>query len=171
MIKKILTLILLTISLSALPLDKTPKKIIIEGDNGGYVQDGSPWNSSSIKDKVYVMFYVDPDERTVNDEFSQVLKEKNYNKEKFGSIAVINLAATWKPNIIIEKLLQDKQEEFPETIYIKDKNSILVNEWGLQDDSSEIILFSKDSKVIYYKSGKMSKNDIEQALQIIEENR
>jgi len=170
-LKTLLLSALLTLNLSALTIGETPKNTTIEGDNGGLVSnDGGTWNSSSIKDKVLVMFYVDPDEKDTNNEFSDELKAQKFDRSKFGSIAVINLAATWKPNFIIEGILKDKQEEFPHTIYVKDKNSVLVNEWSIEDDASNILIFNKDSKLLFYKSGKMSTDDIASALSLIKEN-
>jgi len=61
-IKTILLSTLLALNLSAITIGEVPKNVTIEGDNGGLVIDGSVWSSSSIKDKAYVMFYVDPDE-------------------------------------------------------------------------------------------------------------
>jgi len=161
---------LMAFNLSAVTVGEVPSEVVIENDNGGMVQDGSAWNSSTITDKVYVMFYVDPDEKDTNNEFSATLKEKKYDRSNYGSLAVINLAATWKPNFIIESILKDKQEEFPDTIYVKDKNSVLVNEWKIDDDASNILIFSKNGEVLFYKSGKMSEEDISSALQIIEDN-
>ncbi len=161
---------LMAFNLSAVTVGEVPSSVVIDGDNGGMVQDGSAWNSSTVSDKVYVMFYVDPDEKDTNNEFSATLKEKKYDRSNYGSLAVINLAATWKPNFIIESILKDKQEEFPDTIYVKDKNSVLVNEWKIDDDASNILIFSKNGEVLFYKSGKMSEEDISSALQIIEDN-
>ena len=169
-IKAILFSLLTTINLFAITIGEIPKHVSINEKNGGMVADGSIWNSSTIKDKVYVMFYVDPDEKDTNSHFSKKLKEKNFDKTKFGSIAVINLAATWKPNFIIEALLAQKQKEFPDTIYIKDKKSVLVNEWSLDDDASDILLFSKNSTLLFYKSGRMNDEDIKKVIQIIEDN-
>jgi len=168
--KKLLLSFALSINLLALSIGETPKEVSIQKDNGGLVKDGLEWNSSSIKDKIIVLFYVDPDEKDTNAHFNQILKDKKYNFEKFGSIAIINLAATWKPNFVIESILKSKQKEFTRTIYVKDKNSVLVNEWGLKDDSSEVLLFSKDSKLLFYNSGKMSNEDIKQILKLIDEN-
>ena len=163
--------LLLTLNLSALTIGETPKNIEINGENGGLVEDGSLWSSSTIKENVFVMFYVDPDEKDVNEHYSQALKK--LKKEKgldFQSIAIINLAATWKPNFIIEKILKAKQEEFPNTIYVKDKQSVLVKEWEIADDASNILLFNKEGKLLFYKSGKMQEDDIAKSFQIIEEN-
>jgi len=166
-IKTILLTSLLSLSLSALSVGEIPKNVTIDGDNGGLVADNAAWNSDTLKDKILVMFYVDPDEKDLNNEFSQILKANKYDRSKFGSLAVINLAATWKPNFIIEKILKSKQEEFVHTIYVKDKNSVLVNEWGLADNNSDIIIFSKEGKVLFYKEGKMSEDDTKIALKII----
>lgn len=168
-IKTILLASLLSMSLSALTVGETPKHVLIEGDNGGLVADNGTWDSNTIKDKTLVLFYVDPDEKELNDEFSQRLKAKKFDRSKFGSIAIVNLAATWKPNFAIESILKSKQEEFPHTIYVKDKNRVLVKEWGLADDNSDILIFSKEGKVLFHKDGKMSEEEILTALKIIED--
>ena len=169
-IKTILLTTILTLNLSALTIGEVPKQVSISGDNGGLVKDASAWDSATLKDKVLVMFYVDPDEKDLNDEFSQALKKKKYDRSNYGSLAVINLAATWKPNFIISSILKSKQKEFPDTIYVKDKTKVLVKEWNIADDNSDIIIFAKDGKVIFHKDGQMQKNDIRNALKIIEEN-
>jgi predicted transcriptional regulator len=169
-IKLMLAALLSTISLYALTIGEVPKNVVIDGKNGGLV-DGGGWNSNMLKDKVYVMFYVDPDKKDVNEDFSQALKKKEYRKKgDFSSIAIINLAATWKPNFIIEAILKSKQKEFPKTIYVKDKNKILVHQWNLGDDASNIVIFSKTGRILFYKSGKMSEPDMQKAFTIIEAN-
>ena len=161
----------MALSLSALSVGEIPKSISIKGENGGMVLDGSEWQSSMIKDKVFVMFYVDPDEKAVNEHYSKALKaEKEASGLSFQSIAIVNLAATWKPNFVIESILKDKQEEFPTTIYVKDKTSVLVKEWGVDDDASNILIFSRDGKLLFYKSGAMSEEDAQKSYQIIRDN-
>jgi predicted transcriptional regulator len=160
----------LALNLYAIDVGEVVKNVIISGDDGGNAKDNSAWSSSSIKDKVYVMFYVDPDEKDTNSHFSDALKAKHYDRANYGSIAIVNLAATWKPNFIIEKLLKSKQEEFPDTIYVKDKNKVLVKEWGVADDASDILIFSKTGKLLFYKVGAMSKEDMQKAFKIIEDN-
>lgn len=165
-----LAALLAALNLYALTVGEVPKNVVIEGDNGGLVKGGD-WNSNMLKDKVYVVFYVDPDKKDVNEEFSQALKAKKYRqKGDFGSMAIINMAATWKPNFAIEAILKGKQKEFPKTIYVKDKDKILVKEWELGDDASNIVIFSKGGKVLFYKSGKMNEEDMQKAFTLIEAN-
>ncbi len=169
-IKTALVALLATLNLYAVTVGQTPKNVTISGDKGGLVKGGE-WNSNTLKDKVYVMFYVDPDEKDVNEEFSQALKKKDYRaKGDFGSVAVINMAATWKPDFAIEMILKGKQKEFPKTIYVKDQDKVLVHKWDLGDDASNILVFDKAGKLLFYKSGKMSEDDMQQAFKLIEEN-
>jgi len=170
-LKLLLVALLATLNLNAATIGEVPTTVEIAEDNGGYVEDGSAWSSESMKDKVYVMFYVDPDEKSINEHYSAALKEEKKAKRlSFQSIAVINLAATWKPNFVIEKILKGKQEEFPETIYVKDKASVLVKAWEIDDDSSNILIFDKEGKLLFYKTGKMSDEDIADSFKIIKEN-
>ncbi len=169
-LKVVILSTLMAMSLSALSVGEVPKAVTLSGDNGGLVKGDTEWNSQSIKDKVYVMFYVDPDEKDTNNHFSAALKAKKYDRANYGSLAIINLAATWKPNFAIESILKDKQVEFPDTIYVKDKNSVLVKEWKIEDDASNIIIFAKNGKVLFYKSGAMSDDDMTKAMKLIEDN-
>jgi len=170
MIKMMIITMLLALNIWAIEVGEVPKNVTISGENGGLALDGSAWDSSSIKDKVYVMFYVDPDEKDTNEHFSNALKAKHYDRENYGSIAIVNLAATWKPNFIIEKLLKSKQEKFPDTIYVKDKNKVLVKAWDVADDSSDILVFSKNGELLFYKAGAMSEDDMQKVFKIIEDN-
>jgi len=167
--KIVLMLFVSTLTIFAVSVGEVPKEVSIEKKDGGHI-DGTTWNSSMIKDKIYVLFYVDPDEKDTNNPFSEALKAKKYDREKFASIAIINLAATWLPNFAIEATLKKKQKEYPDTIYVKDKNKVLVKEWSLKDDSSNIVVFDKDGKVLYSFSGKLGEEEIKKALIIIDDH-
>jgi YtfJ family uncharacterized protein len=156
-------------SVYALNIGEVPKSVVIDGKNGGKT-DKSAWSSSSLKGKVHVVFYVDPDEKDTNNAFVDALKAKKFDKSDYGSVAIINLAATWKPNIVIEALLKAKQKKFPDTIYVKDKKKVLVKEWSLADDSSNILVFDKSGKLIYSYAGKLDTAEIEKVLKLIELN-
>jgi predicted transcriptional regulator len=47
---------------------------------------------------------------------------------------------------------------------------LIVNEWKVQDDASNIIIFSKTGEVLFYKSGTMNDEDIQKATALIESN-
>jgi len=160
--------VLLLVSFSvAIELGNIPNSVIISGANGAKI-DGSAWNSSMLKGKIHILFYVDPDEKELNMPLAKALKAKNYDKNITASLAIINLAATWIPDVVLESILKEKQKQFPNTIYIKDKKKVLVNKWHLADDNSDILIFDKKGKLIYKKFGKVTESEIKDVIKLIE---
>ena len=167
----LMILLLTALPLSAeLPLGKIPPKIILEGDLGGRL-DGTAWNSEElISGKVMVLFYVDPDEADLNNHVSDALKAENFPLDKYGSVGVANMGATWLPNFAINIKLKSKQEKHKSTIYVKDLEKTLVKKWGLTDDDSDIILFGKDGKVLFSYDGKFSDAQVKEIIQAVKDN-
>jgi len=163
------SLIFLASSLMAVDIGKVPPQVTISGKDGGKT-DGTPWSSSMLKGKVYIVFYVDPDKKRLNQELTKKLKEKHFDRSRYGSVAIINLKATWMPNALLEAILKKKQKEFPDTLYVKDKNKVLVKKWDLADDNSDVLLFDKNGVLIYKQFGKLSKSQIEEVISLIEKN-
>ena len=168
--KKIIMAAVLLMQYSmAIEIGKVPPKVVLSGNEGAKV-DGSAWHSTMLKGKVHILFYVDPDERKTNDALTQALKKRHFDRKKFASVAVINLAATWMPNIVLESLLKKKQKEFPDTVYVKDKQKVLVKQWQLADDASDVLLFDKNGKLLYKKFGKLNDAEIANVLDLIEQH-
>ena len=153
-----------------LPIGEIPPKILLEGDLGGRL-DGTSWNSEElISGKVMVLFYVDPDESDLNNHVSDALKAENFPLDKYGSLGVANMGATWLPNFAINIKLKSKQAKHKSTIYVKDLEKTFVKSWGLNDDDSDIILFGKDGKVLYSYDGKFSDAQVKELIQAVKDN-
>ncbi len=167
--KIVLGVLLLCGSLLAVELGKVPANVTLSGENGGKV-DGSTWSSSMLKGKIYTVFYVDPDKKDLNNALADALKAKKFDRKKVNSVAIVNLAATWMPNALIESKLKDKQKKFPHTIYVKDKKKVLVKKWKLADDNSDILIFNKKGKLIYKKFGQVTAKEIPAVIKLIEKN-
>src|SRR4030065_314924 len=106
-------------------MGQVPPKVELRQDLGGRL-DGSPWSSEELKGKVYVLFYVDPDERDTNNDASEALLREKLSRDKFQSVGIMNMAATWLPNFAISSGLKDKQKRYPTTIYVRDYKKVLV---------------------------------------------
>jgi len=153
----------------AVKLGSVPPKVVLSDKNGGKI-DGTAWSSTMIKNKVTVLFYIDPDRRDDNYILTKALQAKHFDQKKYRSIAIINMDATWMPNIIIERKLGSKNEEFPHTLYVKDKKKVLVKQWKLEDDASNVLLFDKHGKLIYNNFGRLGQKEIAKVIKLIEQN-
>jgi hypothetical protein len=143
--------------------------ITLEKDLGGRL-DGASWNSSEISGKTYVLFYVDPDEKNLNEHVADLINKENFSPVGYGSIGIINMAATWLPNFAIAASLKEKQKKFPTTLYLKDFKKTLVSKWNLLDDSSNIIVFDKNGRVLKKILGKATDEEALEIVQIIKKS-
>jgi YtfJ family uncharacterized protein len=132
--------------------------------------DGKPWSSEELRGKVHVLFYVDPDEKDTNNDASEALLKENFPGEKYQSVGIINMAATWLPNFAISSSLKDKQKRYPKTIYVRDYKKVLVNAWNIADDSSNVFAFDKQGKLIFRKDGKLAAEDIQRLIKSIRDH-
>lgn len=153
----------------AVELGQVPPKVELQESLGGRL-DGTAWRSDELKGKVHVLFYVDPDEKDTNNEASEALDKEKFPAEKFQSVAVINMAATWMPNFAISMSVEEKQKRYPRTIYVRDYKKVLVNAWQVADDSSDILAFDRQGKLIFRKDGKLTAEDIQKLVKAIKDN-
>lgn len=161
--------LLFSLSLSAVEIGQTLPTVTLDEDKGGRVT-GEAWSSSELKGKVHLLIYVDPDEKDLNNDLSDAVKAAELDRSKYASVAIINMAATWKPNFAINSALKSKQEKFPHAIYVKDMDKHVVNAWGVADDNSDIILFDKEGTVLFYHEGKVEGDQINEVIKLIKEH-
>lgn len=164
----VLLLMLLSIPvflMAELPVGEKPATIELKGKTGGKV-DGSAWSSSEIQGKVYVLIHADPDESELNNAATEALKAEDFPKDKYGSIAIVNMKATWKPAWIISMILKGKQEKYEDTIYVKDMAKVVVKKWKLADDSNNVVLFDQNGTVLFSKDGQLTQTDIDNLIKL-----
>jgi hypothetical protein len=159
-------LLLGNVSWAGLEMGQVPQQVELRDKRGERVQ-GGPWSSEELKGKVHVLFYVDPDKKDLNNEASEALNAEKFSFEKFQSVAIINMAATWLPNFAISSALKEKQKRYPKTIYVRDYQKVLVKEWGLTDDQSNVLAFDKQGRLIFRKDGKLDPKDIQTLIRAI----
>jgi len=161
-------LILVSVGLFAgLPIGEYPPLLTLSGDEGGRV-DGTPWSSDELVGKVWVVVHADPDESDLNNTATEALKAKDYPDDVYASTAIINMAATWKPNFAIDLILAGKQEDYPSTVYVRDIDNKVGKVWGLANDSNNITVFDPSGKVIFCVEGQLSDADIQKMLGLID---
>ena len=143
-----------------------PAPVRLAGEQGGRV-NGEAWSSLELTGRVHAVFYVDPDVRDLNEHVSEALNRERFPLDRYGVVAIVNLAATWKPNWLLERLLAAKQRKYPRAVYVKDRNRTLVRVWGLADNNSHILVFGPDGRVLFSRHGKFSNRDTAEFIELI----
>jgi len=165
----VLAVVFLNQPAQAIEMGKIPPKVELKDKLGGRL-DGTPWSSEELQGKVSVLFYVDPDEKDTNNDASDALDREKFPDDKFQAFGIINMAATWMPNFAISAALKDKQKRYPKTIYVRDYKRVLVKEWNIADDSSDVLAFDKKGVLIFRKDGKLSPAEIQTLLKTIRDH-
>ena len=95
---------------------------------------------------------------------SEALKNASLPADQVRSVAVINMDATLLPNFLVQGKLEDKQEEYQNTLYVMDYQKVLVNEWGLGDHNNDVVIFDKQGKVLFSVDGQLNQSQIQEML-------
>ncbi|NQU16241.1 MAG: transcriptional regulator [Desulfobacteraceae bacterium] len=151
---------------AGIEMGQVPPKVDLKDKLGGRL-DGTPWSSSELTGKIHVIFYVDPDEKDLNNDASEALKAEKLPRDRFQSFAIINMAATWLPNFAISSALKDKQKQYPTTIYVRDYKKVLVNKWEIADDNNDVLAFDKNGRLFFKKYGKLNEKEIQDLLKAV----
>ncbi len=150
-----------------LEVGRSLPSLSIEGEHGGNVKNGGSWESQSMNGTLNFLVYVDPDDSELNDALVNRLHDEKFPEAFFHSVAIINMAATWKPNSIIMSVLRGKQEKFPRTTYVFDKDRYAAENWNLAKEGYHVLLIDRDGGVLFEKAGKLEKNEIENFVDLI----
>jgi len=164
-----LAFLLMNQAAQAIEVGEIPPKIELKEKLGGRL-DGKPWSSEELRGKVHVLFYVDPDEKDTNNDASEALDREKFSGDRFQSVGIINMAATWLPNFAISSALKDKQKRYPTTIYVRDYKKVLVSAWEIADDSSDVLAFDKNGRLIFRKDGKLTAEEIQRLIRVIRDH-
>ena len=165
----VLAVVFINQAAQAIEIGTIPPKVELKEKLGGKL-DGTPWSSEELQGKVSVFFYVDPDEKDTNNDASEALNKEKFPDDTYQSFGIINMAATWMPNFAISSALKKKQKRYPKTIYVRDYKKVLVHEWNIADDSSDVLAFDKKGVLIFRKDGKLTEEEIQTLIKVIRDH-
>ncbi|RUM68434.1 MAG: transcriptional regulator [Sulfurovum sp.] len=152
--------------IQAVNIGDTLPQVTLKKENGG-IRNDKPWHSADLKGKVHLLLYMDPDKRKETQVLLNALNKLEVDSKAYSTVAIVNLAATWMPDAILEGLLSKKQKELKNTSFVFDKKKYLVKKWKMKDDASNILIIDKNSKILYQKVGKISSEEVAQIIKMV----
>ncbi len=133
-----------------------------------FVNNGDVWSQKNLENKLAIIFYVAPGEKDLNRHVTDTIKKANLNKQHYSSYAIVNMKASPWPNFILSWKLSASQKEFKNTNYVKDYKRVLVEKWGLKDNSNDVVLL-KNGKVLFLHKGKLPKERAEKLVELLKQ--
>jgi len=153
-------------SLAAPVVGQKPPSVTLSGSAGGRLS-GAAWSSDELLGKVSVVFSIDPDLAHVNEAAGAALTDEKLPAEKFQSVAVVNMAATWLPNFAIDQHLRQKQKQYPDTAHVRDLRRSLVRAWDLADDGNAVLVLDRQGRVLFVHEGRLDAASLRAMIQAV----
>jgi uncharacterized protein len=131
--------------------------------------EGKDFSMASWAGKVLLVTYVDPDESDLNEHFTDAMKKAKdqglLKDETYKGIGIADCKATWKPDVLIRTIAGNKAKKYNTTILF-DYDATLRNAWGLEIDTSNVILLDKNRVVRVIVRGKVPESEVASIVQI-----
>lgn len=144
-------------------------ELVKKGDGFSY----QPWSSTSMAGKVYVVQYLAArlTASKMNEPFTDALREANLPNEKHVSTTLINADdAMWGTSGMVDGELKSSLKKYPHASLVNDAAGAGLKAWGLKKESSAIIVLDKSGKVIFFKEGALTADEIKSTLALIQNN-
>jgi uncharacterized protein len=135
------------------------------------------WSSSELTGKIRTVYHLAA--RTgvedINQPYIDALIEANLPEtlpdSPYKTLTVLNTSdAFWGTAGIASGRFENSQKKFPYAYYVNDEEGLAQKAWGLKEHESAVIILDIEGKVIYFKEGKMSPEDIQSAVSLIKKN-
>ena len=141
-------LILIVLLLPVLPVSAAELQVGMKAPDWRFHDaDGNSYTMQSWAGKVLLVTYVDPDESDLNEHFTEAMKKAKeagrLQEEHYKGIGIADCAATWKPDFLIRAIAGAKANKY-NTVILFDYEGVLRQAWGLEKDTSNVILLDKN---------------------------
>ncbi|MDD5722450.1 MAG: YtfJ family protein [Syntrophales bacterium] len=131
--------------------------------------NGTMYTMQNWSGKVLLVNYTDPDEKDMNEHFTDAMKKANddglLNEATYTGIGIADCKASWKPDALIRSFGAAKAEKY-KTVILFDYDASLRNAWGLREDSANAILLDKNGVCRAIVRGRVPDDQVTQLVQL-----
>ena len=129
-------------------------------------------DSPLYKGKVVVIFYADPGSKDLNNDLQNAIirarESGKIDKKNYEGLGVVNLRDSIVPNWMLKSIIKSKQEE-TKAVILMDPDYALLNLWGLNKKTSNVILLDKKRICRYLNKGKVPPADVSKVVGLVQE--
>lgn len=135
-------------------------------------QDASraEFSMDSWKDKILLIYYVDPDNSDLNDGLNDYIDAAcdadKISREKFKGFGIVDCKSSRMPDGLIRMVAGNKAKKYDTTILF-DYEGILQDKWGLPKNSYSVVIVDKQRICRAVYSGKIEESEYETIAQLI----
>lgn len=146
------------------PAGKSAGELLLKPDQSFHYQN---WQTTHLRGKVRVIFHIAgrTSAKSLNKALLDAIKAAQFPQEKYQTTTLINLNDTWM-NITRPVIHEAKKNKkiFPWSSIVLDASGILQKQWNLNKKSSAILVVAPTGKVVFFKDGKLSDQEVQDVL-------
>ncbi|UTV27467.1 YtfJ family protein [Photobacterium atrarenae] len=141
-------------------------EITLRGDDIAYQN----WNTSQLGGKVRVIQAIAgrSSAKEMNAEMMQAITAAGFPAKQYQTTTIINQDdSIWGTGGFVKSSAEDSKREFSWSSMVLDAEGQVHATWELQEESSAIIVLDNASNVLFVKEGKLSQDEITEAINLI----
>jgi len=137
--------------------------VVLQGDDGG-ISTGEAWDSAQLQGRTHLVLVLDPGKKKQAMPLIQRIDTLPYGPETLGITFVVNTSATAMPVFMIRMMLRQREKVNPRIQYVLDHNEILIQAWGLSDESVNVLLQDPSGAVVHRHAGEITEPYMDQLM-------
>jgi len=130
----------------------------------------SPWSTDALPGRVRTVQAIAgrTSAKKMNQAFIDEVAAAKFDRNKYQTTTIINLSDKIPASgfVVKGKAEASKKEFWWSSVVLDDKGEVARN-WGLQPESSAILVLDNQGKVLFFKEGELTQQEREQALNLI----
>ena len=131
------------------------------------------WTTGALTGKVQVLQYMAGRMAAskLNEPFTDQLKLRKFPLDKYHVTTIINLDDTFfGTSGFVNSELRSNKKKYPASSIVADKKGLGASMWGLKRQGSAIVVLSPQGRVLFFKDGSLSAEEIDNVLALIEQH-
>ena len=129
-----------------------------------------PWSTSKLQGKTVYLQHLAARSSVsdLNKHVDDAVEAKGYTPEQVLSVAVVNKDdALWGTGAFVAGELKKNKRRYPESIIVADNGGVALGTWQLEEKSVAIMVLSGEGRVLFFKQGALSAEDVTEVLDIL----
>jgi len=131
------------------------------------------WSSEQMLGKVRVIQAIAgrSSAKKMNSKMMSAITESKFPEMLYQTTSIINQDdAIWGTGNFVRSSTVDSKKDFPWSSIVLDKKGAVAKAWGLEKESSAILVQNREGKVLFVKEGTLSDDEINQVLSLIKQS-
>ena len=109
--------------------------------------------------------------KAMNADLMTAITAADFPDDQYQTTTIINQDdAMWGTGSFVKSSAEDSKKEFSWSSMVLDAKGSVHKSWQLAAENSAIIVLDKNSQVLFVKEGKLTEQEINQALELIKSN-